>query len=476
MPFRLSVLLAVLAWSTPTPRGLFAQETAPTPGRIGLAEAMARADRQAYPNRAALAELDGQSARRASTLRGLLPTVRAEAGWMRTTDPLNAFGFALRQRGLSQASFDPARLNDPLPISDLTGGLVIEQPLVNPDVWLARSAAGTAVEAAERMTDWTRESVRLQVAQAWFGGVLAAEKVAALEAGFAAGRSHVRMANSLLEQGMVTRSDLLLAEVRTGEVETQLIGARGELTLAARRLALAIGAPADTLVALPTTLPAADALRAFAASTDAAGPRDDVAAAELGHQAARQDLSRARATMLPRINSFARYEWHDGSGLYSGKPAWTVGVMASWSLFGGGSELAETRAARARAEGAKAQAEAARAQAELELVQRRTDLSVALAALDIAERAVTQSAEARRIVDRKYQGGLATVTELLEATAVETRTRLEFAAARYRVIVAAAGWRLAAGQSLTALTRLDLSPAGADARAAPPLAVPQGAT
>jgi outer membrane protein TolC len=69
---------------------------------------------------------------------------------------------------------------------------------------------------------------------------------------------------------------------------------------------------------------------------------------------------------------------------------------------------------------------------------------------------VTQSAEARRIVARKYEGGLATVTELLEANALETRSRLEHSAALYRALVAAAALRQALGGDVSELITLDL--------------------
>jgi len=81
---------------------------------------------------------------------------------------------------------------------------------------------------------------------------------------------------------------------------------------------------------------------------------------------------------------------------------------------------------------------------------------VATATLAIAERAVQQSDEALRIVRRKYEGGLATVTELLETDAMGTRSRLERAAAIYKVIVAAGEWRQAVGRDVMELTSMEL--------------------
>lgn len=422
---------------------------------LSLGQAMARADRQAYPNRIAQAQVTGRSADRDRTLQGLLPTVRAEAGWIRTTDPLNAFGFALRQRTVTQAAFAPDRLNHPRAISNLGTGVVLEQPLINPDLWFARSAASSMADAAHAQARWTASGTRLEVIAAYYGGILVREQVVALEAGYAAARSHVRMAQSLLDQGMVTRSDVLLAEVKAGELEASLAAAQGDLALAIGRLATTLGSPEDTTLMLPAALPALDLIRQLHQASDSALPRADLEAARLGVDAAQGNLRRARATMLPRINSFARYDWNDSSALAGGQPSWTVGVMASWSFFSGGAELADQRAARAQRDGAVAMAEAAEAGARLDRATRENALAVALVTAGINGRAVAQSAEARRIVARKYEGGLATVTELLEANAIDVRSQLEYAAARYRAILAAAAWRQALGGDLMTMTILD---------------------
>jgi outer membrane protein TolC len=80
---------------------------------------------------------------------------------------------------------------------------------------------------------------------------------------------------------------------------------------------------------------------------------------------------------------------------------------------------------------------------------------VALARLNLVERAVSQSEEAHRIVSRKYDGGLATVVELFDAASAETQSRLASIAARYEAIVSAAATRTAAGRDLSPLNALD---------------------
>jgi len=80
---------------------------------------------------------------------------------------------------------------------------------------------------------------------------------------------------------------------------------------------------------------------------------------------------------------------------------------------------------------------------------------LAVARMEIAGRGVAQAIEAHRIVGRKYEGGLATVTELLDAAAVETAAALGDVAARYEAIVAMAEMRRAQGLDLSPLQDLE---------------------
>jgi len=409
--------------------------------QLTLPEALERADRAAWVNRIGQAQADERATDATTALRGILPTIRFEAGFMRTTDPIGAFGTTLRQRTITQADFDPARLNYPSATNNYTGSLILEQPLFNADAHMGRRAARRASESAEAEVEWTRLSTRLDVIRAYWGAVLAAEQVGTLEAAHAAGLAHVRQADVLVRAELATRSDALLAEVKAGEIEVQLIEARDRAALAKRQLALLLALPQDEPLEVPSSLPSVESIRSLLETVAGAtgdGDRADVASVSLGRAAAKADATRATSLHLPRLNAFARYDWNSRSNLYAGDENWTVGLMASWTVFSGASTLAERRAARARLDMATAAVEATVARSELEVEQSESARRVALARLDIAGRGVVQSVEAHRIVGRKYEGGLATVIELLDAAAVETQARLALAGARHSGLVGAA--------------------------------------
>lgn len=424
---------------------LVAGASAPLAGQqLTLAEALHRAGQWGWANRIAEAQARSAAGQALAPLRGVLPSVRLETGYIATTDPLSAFGFILRQRAVTPAAFAPDRLNDPSTTHNLGAGLVLEQPLFNADAWLGRKAAASARDAARASADWTRATTALEITRGYWGAVLAMAQVRTLSVADSAAASHRKQAEAMVRQGLATPSDAMLARVKAGEIHARLLSAESQARLARAGLAVMMGTPADTAFTLPDSIPQSTS----ALADSSAQPRADVVAATRARDAAEADARRAAMVYLPRLNGFGRVDWNSLDTPFGGKSAWTVGVMLTWSPFSGGSELADLRASRARRDAARAAAEAATAAAGLEAQAARENLDVALAQLAIEVEAVQQATEAHRIVGRKYDGGLATVTELFDAAATETASKLGRDAAAYAALVARAELDRAMGREL----------------------------
>ena len=428
--------------------------------QLTLSEALRQADNSAYTNRAAAGTAAAEAARAIAPLQGILPNVRIEGGYARTTDPIGVFGDRLRQRIITQSDFDPQHLNQPSALGNYQSGVVLEQPVFNADAWAGRVAARHGAEASRAFATWTALTTRANVVRAYYGTVLAAERKATLVVAARSAHAHLAETQAMVRQGLVTRSDALLASVRAGDIDVQLAEAEGGIETARGELAVMMGQPlggvAGNTVA-STALPSANRIRAVVTNDTSSlvEQRADVRGAEQQFATARADAMRARSAYLPHINSVARYDWNSASRLYGGEHNWTVAVVASWNPFGSATELSDIRATAGRAAAAEASAQGAEAQAALEASQTRIALVVALTRLGIAEQSAVQSAEAHRIVSRKYEGGLASVVDLLDAQAVEMRSALGLSDARYGVIVAAAERRRAVGGDPGTLAALD---------------------
>jgi len=436
--------------------------SAPAPADIlRLSAALQEADGHAFPNRVAQATAQSERARARLPLKALLPSARIETGVIRTTDPIAAFGTTLRQRRVTPEAFNPALLNNPDAITNVQGGVVLEVPLLNADAVAGIRAARAGADAASAASDWTTINTRANVVRAFYGAVYATEASTTLQQASVAAEAATRQVEAMVRQGLVTRADALQAEVRAADVASQLFAARDGALTATRQLGVLLGRSNSESILLPASLPTNASVRAIAVRDTLAGAdtrvgtRADARAARAGLVAATADKSRAVSTLLPRLNSFARYDWNAASVPFSGRKNWTVGLMASWSLFSGGSELADVAAATARVAGARAGEDAVLAQGRMEADAARRGIIVGLQRLDLAERAAGASREAYRLVDKRYAGGLATIAELLSAESSATTAALGQATARYALIDAMTTYRRAIGADPAELSELD---------------------
>jgi outer membrane protein TolC len=416
----------------------------PTAGRaqspvLTLRDALDRATASAVANRTARAAQDEARAGHLGTWRAILPTLRIDAGMMRTTDPVGAFGTTLRQQRIASSDFDPQRLNFPAPINNFTGALVIEQPLIVPDGWFAAQSTARLVDGATHVADWIEVTTQADVIGAWFGATLSAERATTMAEAVRAAKAHEHQADVMLEAGLVTRSDVLLASARVGEFEAGRLDAASDSILARRHLAVLIGEGPEA-ISVSGRFPDDGAVESLALEVLALTPksRADVEGARSAVSAAAADAARARASLVPRVVSFARRDLNSAERPFGGSSSWSVGVMASWSPFSGAAELSDGRASKARRAAATAQLDGAAAAATVDLERTAMTLRARLAQLALARTSVAHGQEAHRIVTRRYEGGLATVAELLDAAAAETRSRLTLSAARHAVLTAIA--------------------------------------
>lgn len=429
--------------------------TAATAGSqtLDLAQALRIADGQGYGNRIAADRALSASGRNLSAWSGFVPSVRLEAGLSSTDAPLGAFADRIGQRRVSMASFDPSSLNDPDRIPNWSSAVVAEIPLVNLDALHGKRAARLQSDAAHGDALLERDRTRAQVVDAWFAVSLARAAVEAWDAGLAAARSYESQALSARRNESATPSDLLRARVEVASIRANLAKARTDVDLAQRKLALLLGGGP-----LPGSIPRVDLddaqLAAFAKTVHAAGASLEEKSVELQARAAEANLSRTRAAFLPRLNGIARVDWQGRESPFEEDPSLTVGLMATWNVLDGLASVGSERVARGQWREARTGLEAIQARNALEREAAKARLASDLERLDIEHGALEQAMEAHRIVGRRFDEGLATIAERIEAGAAETRIRLELVSIRAEVVSSLAQLALLEGRDPAELASL----------------------
>lgn len=415
---------------------------------VTLDEAIASAienNRMLRVERQKLAEAKGT---RTKAYAGFLPSIRISEGWMRTNDPVNAFGTRLRQEAFNQADFDVARLNTPSAITNWQTKLEVRQPLFNGGASIARRrAAGRMVDAAAAQLRNAEQRTVLHTIEAYWRAVLAQSALAAVRSGLTSARGHARSAEAAFTQETIPRTDLLAARVRVAELEADAIAAEDRVAKAREGLSLMMGAPRSR-----STVPT-DSLRGhpIAGAPDVATAlerRADLAAARNRVEAAREGGRIARGSWIPRLNAF--FDGHldsDVLGERAGE-SWTAGAILSWDLFAGGKTIGEVREARARVKQAEEAMRFAEAAAEREIVQTYRALTSAARRVEIGSAAAEQAEERLRIADLQFREGLVTTTDVLDAEAGLTRARLRLSQALHDLNVGAARMRYVTGERI----------------------------
>lgn len=440
-----TILLALPSAAATEPAGL--------QGEMSLAEAVELALERNSDLLAARAHADAEDAAWDAARAGRLPSVGVELASSRTTNPVMVFSQLLGQESFTAANFDPARLNEPDALTNSMTRITARQAVwsgggLGAEIRAARSSR----DAADAQYERARQRVVHAVADAYAEAVHAAARLGVAREARETARQHARMAEDLHANGLAVLSDVLQARVREREVDALVVTAESGVEVARAGLNLVIGVELDRPLRLPRSLDAAlDAVRAGdpgdVAELIAVARRErpDLAAAAHATDAARSGIARARSARRPRIGLSASYEANADGWPGADGSSWTMMLGAQLPLVEGGAIRARTRRAEAAHRHAAAMQENAQRAIELEVRQSAARLRAANARARLTGAAIEMAEESLRIVRDRYQEGLTTLAELLDAETALTRARTNDVTARRDLLTARYALDLAVG-------------------------------
>lgn len=343
-----------------------------------------------------------------------LPQVGFSYTAMSTNNPLNAFGFKLQQKSITQNDFNPDLLNHPSGTPDFTTKLEVQQPLVNMDMLYMRKGAAKQSEVYQYKTQRTKEFLTFEVQKAYLQLQLAYDAIKVLEEAQQTTSSVYKFTNDHFEQGLIQKSDVLNAQVQVTTVETNLAKAKSNIRNASDYLSLLMGQTGGTIFRINETIDTYP----FANDTVSKIPSDraDFMAMQKALEASDLMIKSSKMSYLPKLNAFGSYQLNDSRMLGFGANAYLAGVQVSWDIFKGNrtknSIVTQTLERNKLTEQLAQQKD----QSQLELNKAYRDLSDAQFNIKQQKIAIEQASEALRILQNRYQQGLVNTTDVLMAT------------------------------------------------------------
>lgn len=377
------------------------------------------------------------------------PRVDFSQGFTRGNNPVYVFGTLLTQRQFKAANFALSGLNTPTPLDNFQTRL--EGQVLLFDWGRARQRIGGARRmetAAEFDAEQARQDLILRVVRAYYDVVVARENLAAAREAYRTAETNEARVKSLAEAGLVVSSDSLSAQVFRAQMKDREIRAENQWQLARMMLSNEMG------LGPQATAEPVDKLEEIAAESRpmeewehvALTERPALRAAELRYQAAEKNKSLARAEFGPRVGVFASFE-RDAETL--GGPSgtnWTAGARLEINLFAGGADRYRLAEASARERQASNQLDWFRSGVRLEVRQAYLETQAAKQRVEAARGSAEQAAESLRILQNRYDAGLATMTDLLRGQTAALEARTGYLAALHDWHVAAAQLERTAGK------------------------------
>lgn len=382
----------------------------------------------------------------------LLPQLAVRAGWVRSDDPVAAFGTKLRHRSFTSRDLALAALNRPAPQDDWTGAVGLQWAGLDPAAWQRRIAADRGADAARLSARWAEEATDYRTRVLYVEAASAEARLDAARAARAAAAGTLERFRRRHDEGLLTRAELLQARAELEAARAGVEDAARLRTEARLLLGVHLGWGADTVpVPMDTlALPPEPGRARRSPNAPAPASRADLRAMEARVEAAEAGLRASRAEFLPSAHLFGELSRHSAEPFGDGGTHWSVGAGIELPLFAGGRRLAGADVAEAQLRSARAALDGALREATTEVVRAREAVDAARRVVDASTAAHEAAVEGRELMRRRFEEGLASAADLLAA---EART----AAMRGRAVEALAAYH-------TARARLELvsGPDGAE--------------
>ncbi len=367
------------------------------------------------------------------------PMLAVDFKALTTNNPVDVFALTLQQERFSFPEFAASDPNHPGYLKDWSGGVIAEWDVdLFGSTRRAADSAAAVAESADRSSRWTRRTSALEAVAAFASASRAESGLRLLGERQSDAERDATIAESLFTQGFTTAADPARARAAVAEVRAQIAEQRAALEQARAALSALIGPEAASrpLAALPE--PAA-----VPASGEPA--RDDVEAADLAAEAARDREKAASLSRWPPLLIQGSYQLHAPTPGGRWGDSATAFAGFRLPLFTSGGTNARIAEARAAALEADAAARGARVEGDRQVTAARAALSAAEAREAAFREAETAAGKAREIQQARYEEGVARLADLLEARAAELRARLGVLGTSAERVVAAASLRLALG-------------------------------
>ena len=417
--------------------------------RLTLQDAVALAlnNNPAVQASAAYAKLVDQGIAAAEAAR--LPRADFQEGFSRGNNPVYVFGTLLTQQRFGAADFGLNLLNTPLPLNNFQTEFAASAPLYDAGQSSRRiQDARLKAEGARQSRDRTRQEVIFETIEAYLNLQREQESLRVAQSAVKESTADLRRAEAREKQGFTVPSDILSARTQLARSEQELIDAENASDIADATLDETVGLPEDTTHSVTGSIQSRQFQPGGLVDLEnrALSLRPDYRQAETRRSRATNAVSMARNTFLPTVSAFAAWDRDSLALTSAGGQNWTAGVTLNFNIFNGGSDRARLTSAYYRQRQSEALLAQMASHVRLQVREAYLNLHAAKLKTGVLVDAASQAKESLRIVQNRYEAGLATILDTLQGETTYASAQQSYLNALYGYQLGIAALELATGE------------------------------
>jgi len=303
----------------------------------------------------------------------------------------------------------------------------------------------------------TEQAVILNLIRKYFNLLKSQAMLKLYEENLTQKQQQLDLARTRFELGLAPKSDVLKAEVEVTRAEVDLTQARGELELARMELNDALGIDLDYPIRIKQVkfieeqLPSLDSCIAIALKG-----RPDLLKSQSDIVINAYNLKLAWLERLPCLTITGSYHLHADRFIFGDTPLnrtnltqysdWSISVGLSFPIFDGGKTWRAIETATLYLNNSRLEYDKLKRSAILEVQLAYVDMVTGLKKIELTRKQLTSAQLSYDAALGRYKAGIASITEVIDASIALLDSKLSYTSAIYDYLVAKSRLAVAMGQ------------------------------
>ncbi|MDK2791562.1 MAG: outer membrane protein [Deferribacteres bacterium] len=376
---------------------------------------------------------------------GYFPKVSVSETFISTDEPATA-AFSKMSQGKFDFTYFNTQLANPERTENFETKIEIIQPVyMQGKIFFGIKQAKEMDKAYKLTLERVKENILLNTVKAFYGKGVAEKAVEAVEKSLVRTKKYYEMTENFYKNGMIVKSDLLVAESYLLQNEEALASAKKQVNIAESHLQRLLNTDENIKIVWgDTNIVQIQDIEEYLAQ--AIQNRSDLKAMERFAKIKEYEVKKSKSEFLPEVALFADYKMNDENFLGDSGSGLTAGVMVKLNIFDGMSTVNKIKTNKSNYLSLIHKLNDKKLEIKTEVREAYYTYKASIERLNAMKKQVEAAYKALEITENRFKEGLAKITELLDREFEVKEAELKLAMAEYDVIVSKSELLFATGK------------------------------